>query len=122
MAMGTELEEGIALMFGLWILYAAIIGRICFAIKPPVWKLALFAVCIYAGQPLLDHFGYAGPDFFVVFLVILLLCCANASARWPLFFGLASGLAQTGGVLQRESGVSPPRGAGFYYPVGFGCR
>src|SRR5260370_23181148 len=106
MAMGTELEEGIALMFGLWILYAAIIGRICFAIKPPVWKLALLAVCVYAGQPLLHHFGYAGPDFFAVFLVILLLCCANASTRWPVFFGFAIGMALLVPFFQGRSGIS----------------
>src|ERR1700736_2639148 len=114
MAMGTNLEQGIAFQFGLWILYAAIIGWICFAIKPPLWKLALLAVCVYAGQALFDHFGYAGPDFLVVFLVILLLCCANASTRWPVFFGLAIGLAVLATFIKVSSGISALSAIGLY--------
>ena len=114
MAMGTNLEQGIAFQFGLWILYAGIIAWICFAMKPPLWKLALLAVCVYTGQSLLDHFGYAGPDFFVVFLVILLLCCANASTRWPVFFGLAIGLAVLVAFIKVSSGISALSAIGLY--------
>src|ERR1700682_3592096 len=114
MAMGGNLEQGIAFHVGRWLLYAAIVAWICFAIKPPLWKLALLAVCLYAGQPVFDNFGYAGPDFFAVFLVILLLACAVAGPQWPVFCGVAIALTVLVAFIKVSSGISALSALGLY--------
>ena len=114
MAMGANLEQGIAFQFGLWVLYAGIIAWICFAMRTPLWRLSLLALCIYAGQPLFDNFGYAGPDFLAVFLVILLLACASADTKWPAFFGIAIALTVLLAFIKVSSGISALSALGLY--------
>lgn len=41
-----------------------------------------FCVAAYAGSRLFHIFGYAGFDFFLSWLVLLLLGCTIAARRW----------------------------------------
>jgi hypothetical protein len=109
MAMGSNLEQGIAFQFGIWLLYAGIIAWLCFGIRPPLWRLGALALCLYAGQPVFDNFGYAGTDFLAVFLVILLLACET-----PLLFGLAIALTVLLALIKVSSGISALSALGLY--------
>ena len=92
MAMGSNLLQGLLFQAGVWVLFSAIvIWRVVFR-KIPLHRLAIFAICAIFGADIFVEFGYAGPDFFLAVLVLLLLGTSAAERNWQPWYILAAGL------------------------------
>lgn len=76
MPWGSNLEQGIAFQLLLWAAFGATIGYLVARNRAGLTNLAIAAVCVPPGVRLIHEFGYAGPDFFLEFLVIFWLACA----------------------------------------------
>lgn len=106
MAMGSNLGLGILFQLFFWAVFIALIAWIAFIRRVPLVNLLIFALCLYPGTRLFWNFGYAGPDFFLSFLVLLLIAATAVSPRWHLFWILAVLLSALLLLVKLSSGIS----------------
>lgn len=95
--MGSQLAAGIGWQIAMWLLFAAIAAYLYFFRKLSVVNLAIFTACLFAGRRTFTDFGYAGPDSYLSYLVLLLLVCALDSMYWLL--ALCVAIALTGALF-----------------------
>ncbi len=87
MPFGDNLESGIAFQIVMWLAFAATVAFLI-AKRRAAWPNLLLAVVLApVGARMLREFGYAGPDFFLEFLVLFWIACGIEVA--PAFFFLA---------------------------------
>jgi hypothetical protein len=89
MAAGHSMAGALAAQSGMWLLGGLLLGWIVFRWEASLAGLALFAVMLTYGRPALFKFGYAGPDHFLVLLVLLSLGCVIMARRREPFMALA---------------------------------
>ncbi len=106
MAMGSNLGLGILFQLFFWLVFIALTAWIVFVRKVPLVNLLIFALCFYPGTRLFWSFGYAGPDFFLSFLVLLLIAATAVSPRWYIFWIPAILLAALLLLVKLSSGIS----------------
>ncbi len=95
--MGSQLSSGIAWQLAMWALFACVTAYLFFFRDLPLVNLAVFAGCVLAGARTFTDFGYAGPDSYLSFIVLLLLVCALQSTYWLL--ALCAAIALTGALF-----------------------
>jgi hypothetical protein len=100
-----------------WALYLAILAYVAFTKRVPLWRLAAFTVLTYAGVRMFHSFGYAGFDFFLSWLVLLLIGCSSATDRWWLPWGVAVVLASLLMLTKLSTGIAAVS-AVVSYPLG----
>ncbi|MEO8131052.1 MAG: hypothetical protein ABI822_28395, partial [Bryobacteraceae bacterium] len=106
MAMGSNLGLGILFQLFFWAAFIGLTAWIVFVKKAPLVNLLIFALCLYPGSRLFWTFGYAGPDFFLSFLVLLLIASTAVSPRWYVFWIPALLLAALLLLVKLSSGIS----------------
>ena len=106
MAMGSNLGLGILFQLFFWAAFIAMAAWIAFVRRVPLVNLLIFALCLYPGTRLFWSFGYAGPDFFLSFLVLLLIAATAVSPRWYLFWIPAILLSSLLLLVKLSSGIS----------------
>ncbi len=106
MAMGSNLGFGILFQLFFWAAFIAMAAWIAFVRRAPLVNLLIFALCLYPGTRLFWSFGYAGPDFFLSFLVLLLIAATAVSPCWYLFWIPAILLSALLLLVKLSSGIS----------------
>ncbi len=106
MAMGSNLGLGILFQLFFWAAFIALTAWIAFVRKVPLVNLLIFAICLYPGTRLFWSFGYAGPDFFLSFLVLLLIAATAVTPRWYIFWIPAILLSALLLLVKLSSGIS----------------
>jgi hypothetical protein len=84
-----NLAGALAAQSAMWLIGGLLLGWIVFRWKASLAGLALFAVMLTYGRPALFSFGYAGPDHFLVLLVVLSLGGVVMARRREPFMALA---------------------------------
>ena len=82
MNLGSNLAQGIAFQFCVWLLFAGTIVWAALVRRVALAGLTLFAALLFAGLPTFGTLGYAGPDLFAAYTALLLLGCAAVARRW----------------------------------------
>jgi hypothetical protein len=100
-----------------WLIYVAAFVYLAFAVRLSLWRLAGFAVFTYAGVRMFHTFGYAGFDFFLSWLVLLLIGCGTVARRWWIPFGTAVVLAGLLMLMKLSTGIAAVT-AVLAYPIG----
>jgi hypothetical protein len=106
MAMGSNLGLGISFQLFFWAAFIAFAAWVAFSRQVPLVNLLIFAICLYPGSRLFWTFGYAGPDFFLSFLVLLLIAATAANARWYIFWIPAILLSALLLLVKLSSGIA----------------
>ncbi len=106
MAIGSNLGLGILFQLFFWAAYIALVAWIAFVRRVPLLNLLIFALCLFAGSRLFWNFGYAGPDFFLGFLVLLLIAATSVCTRWYLFWIPAILLSSLLLLVKLSTGIS----------------
>jgi hypothetical protein len=70
-----------AQLFG-WGAYVTVVAYFTLVRRVALWRLAAFTAFTYAGVRMFHSFGYAGFDFFLSWLALLLIACSAVSRRW----------------------------------------
>jgi hypothetical protein len=90
MPFGSNLAEGLFFQAAIWIIFVFLLAALIFYRRLPLYRLAIFTICAIPGADIFVEFGYAGPDFFMALLVLLLLGMSSSERHWPVFYGLAT--------------------------------
>jgi hypothetical protein len=83
---GQLLGAGLTWQFVMWAGFGCVVAFLFFIRKVPLMQAAGFAACVAAGSRTFSDYGYAGPDIFLSWTVLLLLVCAMEGAYWLYFF------------------------------------
>jgi hypothetical protein len=86
MPLGSNLEQGLLFQAAMWVLFMALLSWLIFFRRIPLYRLAIFAICAIPGADIFYEFGYAGPDVFMVLLVLLLLGITTRERHWAVFY------------------------------------
>ena len=106
MPFGSNLGRGIVFQLAGWLLFAGVLAWLAFSRKFSLVRLAIFAACMLAGNDLFHEFGYAGPDFFLGFLALLLLAASVTAEQWPIPYCSAIVLAVLLVFVKLSTGMS----------------
>ena len=103
--MGANIDAAVKWQIAMWAVYAGAVGYLFFFRKIGLLNLALFAACVFEGARTFSDYGYAGPDIFLAFTVLLLLVCAADSMYWLLFLCFAIALTGALFLIKLTSGI-----------------
>ncbi len=103
--MGANIDSAVKWQFAMWAVYAGALGYLFFVCRIGLLNLALFTACVFQGARTFSDYGYAGPDIFLAFTVLLLLVCAAESIYWLLFLCLAIALTGALFLIKLTSGI-----------------
>jgi hypothetical protein len=117
MDVGQVLAVSAAAQVAGWLVYAVTLAWVAFVWKVTVWRLAAFAAAVYAGLRFFHIFGYAGFDFFLSWLVLLLLGCTIFARRWYVPFATAVVLAALLALIKFSTGIAAAS-AVLAFPIG----
>jgi len=106
MDIGANLRQAVFFQLALWLLFCGTVTWLAFVRSAPVPRLLLFALCLFAGRGLFAPASYTGRDFYLSFLVILLLACAILATRWYVFYAIALGLASLLVLIKFSSAIA----------------
>jgi hypothetical protein len=105
MPFGSNLAQGLLFQVAMWLLFVGLLAGFVFFRKIPLYRLVIFALCAIPGADLFYEFGYAGPDFFLALLVLLLMgLCAGR--RWVIFYAVAAGLSALLMLIKISTGIN----------------
>ncbi len=106
MPFGSNLGQGILFQSAAWILLVALLSWLVIWKKLPLYRVAIFTVCAIPGADMFYEFGYAGPDFFLVLLVLVLLGVSVVEKRWQISYLSATGLTVVLLFIKISTGIS----------------
>jgi hypothetical protein len=84
-----NLGGALAFQAASWLTFGLVLGWIVLRWKAPLAGVALFVAMATYGRPALFSFGYAGPDHFLILLVVLSLGCVAVARRREPFAAVA---------------------------------
>jgi hypothetical protein len=88
-----------------WLALVAILAWLAFRRKVPLLRLFLLACGMLAARRIFLQFGYAGWDFFLAFLALLLLACCTLTRRWAGWYGAAAALGAFLALVKFSTGI-----------------
>ena len=103
MNVGWNLTAGIAFQTAIWMVFSGALAAAVFIQRVSLSGLALFVAGLFFGLRSFDSAGYAGPDVFMAFTVLLLLGCSLEGRKWHVPFGAAVALAALLGLVKFSS-------------------
>ncbi|HKW98285.1 MAG TPA: hypothetical protein VJN43_11175 [Bryobacteraceae bacterium] len=106
MDLGTNLRNGILFQLGLWLILILVAGWAIFVRKLSLISVVLFAVALFGGLRLLNPLTYTGRDFFVSYLVLILLACSILADQWYVFYGIALLLASLLALIKFSTAIA----------------
>jgi hypothetical protein len=117
MDVGAGLAAPTVAQLGGWAIFIGVWAWVVFIAQISLWRIAAFAAATYAGSRFFHEFGYAGFDFFLSWLVLLLLGCSLRTNRWHIPFGAAVVLAGVLALMKFSTGIAAAS-AVLAFPVG----
>ena len=89
-----------------WGLFVAALSWLALTKQIALWRLSVFALGAYTGSRLFHIFGYAGFDFFLSWLVLLMLGCALKARRWYVPYSAAVAIAAVLALMKFSTGIA----------------
>ena len=105
MPFGPNLAQGLALQATMWAFFVALMAWLVFLRNIPLYRVAIFTICAIFGADILWEFGYAGPDFFLALLVLLLMGVSSSERRWLGWYFIAACLAALLMFIKFSTGI-----------------
>jgi len=102
---GSNFGQAIIAQSLSWLCLIAILAWLAFWRRVPLIRLLLLALGMLAARRIFFQFGYAGWDFFLGFLALLLLGCCAITRRWAGFYGAATVLGALLLLIKFSTGV-----------------
>jgi hypothetical protein len=106
MPFGSNLQWGILFQLFFWVAFIAMLGWIVFFKRVPLINLLIAALCLFTGSRMYTNFGYAGPDFFLIFFALLLVAATAVTRRWYVFWICAVVLSALLLLVKLSTGIS----------------